>query len=270
MTHDVLTPSGGNFVPVDLTIMTDMSRRTIVVGDVHGCLEELDGLLRAVQFARGRDRLVFVGDLIDRGPDPVGVIRRARELGAESVMGNHEDKCVQWFRRDALCVASGKPNNMMVHPDRLAEWFLLSREDLDWIRGLPVTISLPEGWLIVHAGFEDLPMGEQRPDKMMRVCNIDPVTGKMKSPMDDMEQRPGTIPWMDRWRRPESVVYGHAVHGTEAPRVDRSSAGSVCVGIDTGCVFGGHLTAMVLTDGPMEFARVKARAAYVIRKGVSP
>lgn len=261
--------SGGGPVRVGLTIMTAMSRRTIVIGDVHGCLDELDELLHVVQFAPTSDRLVFVGDLIDRGPAPVGVMRRARELGAESVMGNHEDKCIQWFSRDAERVSRGRPNGMSVHPDRLKEWALLSREDLDWIRSLPVTIALPEGWLIVHAGFEDRPMEDQRPDKMMRICNIDPETGKMKSPLDDLDQRPGTIPWMDRWRRTESVAYGHAVHGMEFPRVDRSESGAECVGLDTGCVFGGHLTAMILCGGAVDFARVRAKRTYSVRKGLN-
>ncbi|HEX8909086.1 MAG TPA: metallophosphoesterase, partial [Anaeromyxobacteraceae bacterium] len=63
-----------------------MSVRTIVVGDVHGCLEELDELLRLVELRPGFDRLVFVGDLLDRGPDSLGVVRRARELRARSVL----------------------------------------------------------------------------------------------------------------------------------------------------------------------------------------
>jgi hypothetical protein len=235
--------------------------RTIIIGDVHGCLEEFDELLKVVQHVPDRDRLILVGDLIDRGPDPVGVVRRVREMGAESVMGNHEDKCVQWFHREELRKSSGRINRMSVHPDRLVEWGRLSRDDLDWMESLPVVIQLPEGWWVVHAGFEAGPMGDQRPDKMMRVCHLDPSTGRMKSPDRNMDQRPGTVPWTDMWPHPESVVYGHSVH-VDGPRVDWPSLGVACVGIDTGCVFGGPLTAMILDGGRVDFAQVRPKVVH--------
>ena len=65
--------------------------RTLVIGDVHGCLDELRALLVRCSFDGASDRLVLLGDLLDRGPDPVGCVQFARELGAESVVGNHEE-----------------------------------------------------------------------------------------------------------------------------------------------------------------------------------
>src|ERR1700704_4140167 len=72
--------------------------RTVIVGDVHGCREELELLLERVGFTTG-DRLVFVGDLIARGPDSLGVLDVARRTGAIVVRGNHEEKLLAW--RDA-------------------------------------------------------------------------------------------------------------------------------------------------------------------------
>src|SRR3954468_22083686 len=69
--------------------------RTIIVGDVHGCRAELDALLDRVAFTTG-DRLVFVGDLIARGPDSAGVLDIARRTGAVIVRGNHEEKILSW------------------------------------------------------------------------------------------------------------------------------------------------------------------------------
>jgi predicted phosphodiesterase len=63
--------------------------RTIIVGDVHGCRRELELLLERIDFRAG-DRLVFVGDLIARGPDTLGVLDVARTTGAIVVRGNHE------------------------------------------------------------------------------------------------------------------------------------------------------------------------------------
>src|SRR5690242_20164090 len=69
--------------------------RTVIVGDVHGCSLELRGLLDRVAFTSG-DRLVFVGDLIARGPDSRGVLDVARTTGAVIVRGNHEQKLIAW------------------------------------------------------------------------------------------------------------------------------------------------------------------------------
>lgn len=89
-----------------------MSNRAIVIGDVHGCIDELDELLRTLQYKPGEDLVYFTGDLIDRGPSPVGVVRRAREIGAFSVMGNHEEKLVCWFKHEKVRKESGKKNPM--------------------------------------------------------------------------------------------------------------------------------------------------------------
>ena len=73
--------------------------RTLVVGDVHGCLDELRDLLDAVHYSSA-DRLVFVGDLVDRGPDSVGVVRLAQDLGAVAVLGNHERKHLRYEQHE--------------------------------------------------------------------------------------------------------------------------------------------------------------------------
>ena len=64
-------------------------QRTILIGDVHGCREELESLLKAVEYGAG-DEVVLVGDLVAKGPDSQGVVQLARESGFRSVMGNHD------------------------------------------------------------------------------------------------------------------------------------------------------------------------------------
>src|SRR5438105_1258025 len=71
--------------------------RTIIVGDVHGCRAELERLLDRVRFGGG-DCLVFVGDIVARGPDSLGVLDVVRRTGAVLVRGNHEEKLVAWRR----------------------------------------------------------------------------------------------------------------------------------------------------------------------------
>lgn len=69
--------------------------RVFVMGDVHGCLDEMNDLLNLIQFNQTKDVLILTGDLIFRGPDSIGVIRRAKELNALCVRGNHDDKVVR-------------------------------------------------------------------------------------------------------------------------------------------------------------------------------
>jgi len=230
-------------------------QRCIIVGDVHGCLDELDELLLLVDYqgrSRG-DRLVFAGDLLDRGPDPVGVVRRARELDAEAVLGNHEEKHIRW-RAWMHKVATGKADKNPMRPfdeARLAQHIALSDDDMDWLNHLPPFLRLDKNWLVVHAGFETdgTPPENQKLSKICRVRDVGD-DGKMaadhKNPLKPVE---GAAPWGTRWAGPESVIYGHAVHSLAKPRID-CHGGYSCYGIDTGCVFGGRLTAMIVEDQP--------------------
>lgn len=227
-----------------------MAVRTIVVGDVHGCLEELDELLRVVELRPGFDRLVFVGDLLDRGPDAVGVVRRARELRARSVLGNHEEKHLRWARAGAPSTAAR------------ARAARLSPADLAWLATLPPWLRLDGGWAVVHGGLAPArALPQQRTEEVVRLRLVDArgemvVAGHGPPP-------PGAEPWAARWRGPESVVYGHQVHDLDTPRVEEPAPGVRCVGLDTGCCYGGRLSALLL---PMEeIVSVPARQPYARR-----
>ena len=99
--------------------MLDDGLRTIIVGDVHGCRGELEGLLDRLVFASG-DRLVFVGDLVARGPDSLGVLDVVRRTGAIVVRGNHEQKLLDWRRARTAWMrgeAAAKPPIGRMHRD---------------------------------------------------------------------------------------------------------------------------------------------------------
>lgn len=241
--------------------------RSIIVGDVHGCLEELDELLKVVQFTP-EDTLIFVGDLIDRGPDPVGVVRRARELNARSVLGNHEEKCLRWLKHAANERIYGKKNPMR-HPgeERLKEWEALNENDVEYMRAMVPFLRLHQwvpgyNYLIIHAGLEPgLPVEKQKTDRVIRVRYINDKGCMVPYEDGSLEQPPNTVYWDEQWKGPETVIYGHAVHSLEKPRIKPYANG-----IDTGCVFGGRLTCYTVDPhdarDPTHFIQVAAKREY--------
>lgn len=198
-----------------------MADRTIIVGDVHGCRAELEALLVRVGFSTG-DRLVFVGDLIARGPDSMGVLAIARQTGAVIVRGNHEQKLVDWREGD------GQGSLGETHLQVAA-----AMGDVDWtlLETSPLWFDLPDhGARIVHAGLvPGIAIEAQDPGILLHLRTVD-VKGK------------GKTLWGAAYDGPPHVVFGHnALEGLQLH--------PCATGLDTGCVYGRSLTAMVLDRG---------------------
>jgi hypothetical protein len=216
--------------------------RTVIVGDVHGCRRELVELLDRVAFTAG-DRLVSVGDLIARGPDSLGVLDVIRRTGAIVVRGNHEQKLVSWKEakmarlrgEDAREVKLGPIHADLAEELRPIDWSLLETSLL-WL-------DLPEhGVRVVHAGVQPgVPIDRVKPSTLMRIRTV----GANGRPSRD-----GGVLWGARYVGPPHIVFGHnAAPGLQLHRW--------ATGLDTGCVYGGRLTALVLGEGqrlPMPFA----------------
>lgn len=237
-------------------------QRTIVIGDVHGCDEELRELVAKCRLGPD-DRVVFAGDLIDRGPFPLEVLMRAKAMGAECVMGNHDEKLPRFAQHEETRKLTGKKNPMKPCPERREQWEQIAAFPgmVDWIKSWPTTLYLGSNWVVVHAGFEDVPWEKQKDDRMLRVRYVEEDTGLMatrKGDDDPWLQPEGSVPWATRWKG-KNVVYGHAVHSLSKPRVDINGT-TECWGIDTGCVFGGTLTALVLPS--KELVQVRAQRQY--------
>lgn len=225
---------------------------TVVIGDVHGCADELDELLARLS---GGHRLVFAGDLVDRGPEPVRVVARVRELGAECVLGNHDEKHLRWARHAAKAAADPAYRHPMAPfpPVRAAEHAaLVAAGAIAWFAELPVRIEVAPRVSVVHGGcVPKMPLRKQKPAVLLR-CRFVDDAGAMIGKADPP---PGAVHWATRWSGPETVIYGHHVHGLAEVRRD-----PFAIGIDTGCVFGGRLTAYVVETG--EVVQVQARRAY--------
>ncbi len=202
--------------------------RTLVIGDVHGCLVELEALLAACEHRPG-ERVVFVGDLVAKGPSSRGVLRRAVALGAEAVLGNHDVHVLRF--REAQRLGKRAPKTSADHR-AVAE--SLSADDWRWLESRPYTLRLPEfGVLVVHAGLvPGVALEAQRTEDLVAMRSLLPDGTASK-------RLEAGVPWASRWTGPEHVIFGHdAVSGLQRH--------AHATGIDTGCVYGRSLTACVL------------------------
>ena len=192
-----------------------------VVGDVHGCIDELRALWE--RLAPGsEDRVVFVGDLVRKGPDSDAVVEfvRTRE-SALSVRGNNEEMVRRGDGTAGLSPAS-----------RAA------------IESFPLVVSW-DGAIVVHGGVDpETPLGEHSPAELLETRSI-PAENGYDGPF-----------WFDSYEGPPRVFFGHTV--LTEPRV-----GEWAVGLDTGCVHGGQLTAYDCTRRTT--VSVPAERTYVPR-----
>ena len=113
------------------------------MGDVHGCLEETKRLLDVLKYDTQTDRLIFLGDLVDRGPSSAACIQYVRRIGAECVMGNHDQKLARYHKHEVKKLANPKYKNPINYSDdQLQQYKLLRPEDLEWLLSIPNYILL--------------------------------------------------------------------------------------------------------------------------------
>ena len=215
--------------------------RTIVIGDIHGCFDELQDLLRVVEL-RTDDRVIAVGDLIVKGPQNREVLDRFIEDDRFSaVIGNHDRAIRQHWR--------GEPRRLTKEQKvTMAELEFDRERYAAYLRSLPFTINLGSH-LIVHAGVRPgVPLRRQMSSDLteMRTMGANPSSRK-------------GVPWVEVYRGRRVVLFGH--WPAKTPRV-----GPRALGLDTGCVYGGRLTAYIIELN--QFVSVPARQSYVQKRSV--
>ena len=212
-----------------------MKTRTIVVGDIHGCYDELTELIEKVDLKR-TDRVVCVGDLITKGPKNREVLKLfMTDPRFSTVIGNHDLALRRKWNGEKVDL---KPAQKATHKELKGE----KEAYLGFLNRLPFTIDLGTH-LVVHAGL--------RPNVELQSQTTDDLT-RLRTLGKNLESRKGT-PWYDVYHGEKIVLFGH----WPAPEPRR---GQKAIGLDTGCVYGYNLTAYIIeTD---EFVSVPAKRVY--------
>jgi len=261
-----------------------------MVGDVQGCAKALERLLEEIGFSPSRDHLYVLGDLVNRGPDSLGTLRRLRGLGAAAtcLLGNHD-----WH---LLAVAAGvRPahrsdtlDDILEAPDREA-W-------LEWLRQRRMAVHA-HGWLMLHAGVApqwDLPQtlslaaalerqlrtappreflqamfgneparwsdtlkGDARLrftlNALTRIRFVDAAGTLDFAAKDGIDAAPpGCFPWFDAPHRRTAATQIAFGHWSTLGLIDRPAL----LGLDTGCVWGGTLSAVRIDGARRELFQI--------------
>ncbi len=216
-----------------------------IIGDVHGCFDELTELLKELGYAitemEGRYHVqppegrqaIFVGDLVDRGPNVLGVMKLVMGMVAEGtalcVPGNHDVKLVRKLRGKQVQITHGMAESLVQLEKELPEFRVQAMEFLD---GLVSHYVLDEGKLVVaHAGMKEEMQGRGS-GKVREFALYGETTGET----DDFGL-PIRYNWAAEYHGRAIVVYGH----TPVPEPEWLNR---TINIDTGCVFGGRLTGL--------------------------
>ena len=234
-----------------------------VIGDVHGCRAELESLLVSLGYLLERDpagravgaahpegrRAVLLGDLVDRGPDSPGVLRLVMGMvtsgTALAVPGNHEDKLLRALRGRNVRVSHGLErtlSQLSAEPESFRD------SVASFLDGLVSHYVLDGGRLVVaHAGLSERLQGRAS-GRVRSFCLYGQTTGET-----DEYGLPVRYPWAEEYRGGAMVLYGH----TPVPAPEWVN-NTMC--LDTGCVFGGSLTALRYPERTL--AAVRAARVY--------
>lgn len=229
-----------------------------IIGDIHGCGDELTELLERLGYAQGAEglwahpqgrRAVFLGDLCDRGSKNVEVLRlvmgMVRSGNALAVPGNHDVKLVRYLAGKTVQMTHGLSRTVSELEQESGDFREEVRAFLD---GLVSHYVLDEGRLVVcHAGIREAYMGRGSA-RVRSFCLYGETTGET-----DEYGLPVRLDWASDYRGRATVVYGH-IPQREVQSVNRTYC------IDTGCVFGGRLTALRYPE--KETVSVEARRQY--------
>ena len=243
------------------TININNYKRTIIMGDIHGCYDELINLLNKVNYDSNNDLLISVGDLIAKGPKSLEVLNFfINNKNTLCVMGNHEYAVVRW-----LFFAESNESNKSIpiglkpgsEHEKMAK--MLNSEQIKYLYNLPHILQISTKFdidekktknnlIIVHAGINPLiDISQNNSYDVMYVRNIHNSLAT--------EYISNGTNWTELWKGEETIIFGHdAIRGIQ---IKNNS-----IGLDSACVYGKQLSCIIYPN--KEIVSVPALNMYVV------
>jgi len=232
-------------------------KRHIIIGDIHGCIEELEELLKKIELNKS-DKLYLIGDLIDKGLNSVAVVKKIYQLSlihsVVLILGNHEEKFLRYIKnKDSNRSALQEMQNVQEFDDLLKH---LSYNEIEMVQSSFLYYSIPKiNVLLVHGGipeniniskgnsllWNDIPKERIKKLRLLMMTRMLNEKGDFLG-LNDVAQN--MYFWADKYDgRFGDVVFGHQ------PFIGKTvKQFSNAIGIDTGCVFGGALSALIIDE----------------------
>ncbi|MGN1419537.1 MAG: metallophosphoesterase family protein [Acutalibacteraceae bacterium] len=206
--------------------------RTFAIGDIHGCFNELLMMMTAIKERGGydpeKDRLIFLGDYIDRGEDSKSVVGYIRYLQEKydnviALMGNHEKMCVDYLEgTDRAWLWNGCKSTIESYGGTEN-----IKSDAEWMKSLPLYYE-DDDFVFVHAGIDpEKPLEKHSENELLWVR--DEFINSTK-------------------KFPKKVIFGHTPSLMITNQCEPYVTPAGNIGIDTGLVYGGGLTALIITE----------------------
>ncbi|XP_067140371.1 bis(5'-nucleosyl)-tetraphosphatase PrpE [asymmetrical]-like [Centruroides vittatus] len=225
-----------------------------VIGDVHGCYDEMMELLQNANALHDSTLKIFVGDIVNKGPKNLEVLTTLRTMTSSLIVrGNHDEVVLREYNKlnDPSYVIP--PRNLWIKD--------IPKIDIDFLNNLPYTLSIPSlNVIIVHAGLvPNLPLHCHHPRDLVTMRNLK-LGDYYGSKLEPTSKNTGE-PWASLWTGPEHVYFGH-----DAKRMLQQYPHAT--GIDTGCVYGNHLTGIFISGARCgKLLSVKAKKVYEAPSG---
>ncbi len=193
---------------------------TILIGDIHSCHRELVGLLDQIS-PSASERLVFLGDLVNKGPDPAGVVRLVQSLDCICLRGNHDNDHLNWHSGAAEPRDESRRTRGLMSETDYATYLAM-------VRKMPLLFENPS-LIAVHGAVD--------PSRLLSDQPVDLLTGEVTP----------DLRWKDEIALDRPLVVGHKRYGQDFSQPFIRDG--FFYGLDTGCVYGGALTALALPSG---------------------
>ncbi len=235
-------------------VLLNPKQQFAIIGDVHGCVDELEELLERIYHNSKDTTVALVGDLVNKGPKSAETVQLVRSKGLYCVRGNHDQFVLDARHR------CGRFEGVKVLPVEHSWIDDLDEAHVSFLSELPYTISIPSfNAIVVHAGIvPGLPLFLQSHNDMISMRTL--IRSKEGTGLCEWitSSNDNTgCPWINEWKGPSRIFFGHdAKRGIQKTRY--------AIGLDTGCCYGRKLTAILLPNE--ELISVDAKEVYEVPK----